>query len=564
MIRTGWLVAATLGAALWPGPSLSVQSRPEGRRVALIIGIDSYVHLKGLTEATRDAWAITAVLKEKAKFSVVTTIADPASAAELRAGIDAFIAAIQPNDAVVVYYAGHGIQSKGRNFLVPPDLPANEATLEKAGIPVDALLTGVQKRSAALTILMLDACRNNPLGGEAGLARMEPGPNTWIEFAAEAGKTAADGAFMRHLLAELPKPGLPLNEVFQNVRSRLKQQSGAAAQNTLSINNLEINFFFVPGERVSGDDALATLKRIADELPRGDMGQRRAVESLIQAGHSLSGTTLLQGLLLAKAALDGGQLSRARMKGTDLSEATLRKADLSAADLQLAVLTGVDASGASLEGASISFGDAAANFTGVRAADSGWFGVRAERAVFTNAQLQRAGFMFANLRGANFNGAHLENAFFIGSDLTGATFDGATLENTDFAGAIVDGVTLTPTQLKNACESDEAGSVTESFGVVVMEVIPNSRFDGGLEYSRFLDQRYAYLLPSNGLPTCRKRELKDRVWYPVWHSARGEHVRRDVALQVTQKFLEQAGRRAAVRNRVDEHFAWLIKTQRGR
>ena len=539
--------------------------------MALAIGIDSYTHFKGLSGATTDAWAITAVLAQKGKFDV-TTIVDPATGAGLRAGIDKFVAGLQAGDHVVIYYAGHGIQSKGVNYLVPPDMPANESSLVKMGLTVNALLAEVGKKAPGVTILMLDACRDNPLGGgTGGLASMQSsqlGSNTWIEFAAEANKTAADGKFMEQLIVELQKPGLPINEVFQNVRGRLTRIT-QGSQVTLSINKLEINFYFIPGEAVSADSALATLQRAAEALPQGDLGQTRALEAMIGAGRSLAGTDLLQGLPLIKATLDGADLSTARMLGTNLDAARMQGANLSGANLALTILNGVDATKATFARASLIFTDAkGANFTGVHAEDTNWLAARADEGIFAGAHLQRAGFMFANLRGANFNGAHLEGAFFVGSDLTGATFEGATLDNTDFTGAIVNGVKLTPTQIKQACETTldglGPGMFARSFGVTVTEVIPSSRFDGGYEYRHFINKRYPFNLESNGLPACRKRELKERIWYPVWSSSRGEQVRADAGLNISQKLLQQAGRRASVTDRVDQHFAWLWKTQQGK
>jgi uncharacterized protein YjbI with pentapeptide repeats len=540
--------------------------------MALAIGIDSYAHFKGLSGATTDAWAITAMLAQKGKFDV-TTIADPATGADLRAGIAKFVAGLQPGDHVVIYYAGHGIQSNGVNYLVPPDLPASESSLPKLALTVNALLADVGKKAPGVTILILDACRDNPLGGggAAGLASMQSsqlGSNTWIEFAAEANKTAADGKFMEQLIVELQKPGLPINEVFQNVRSRLNRVT-QGGQVTLSLNKLEINFYFIPGEAVSADSALATLQRAAEALPQGDLGQTRAVEALVGSGRSLAGTDLLQGLPLVKARLDGAQLSTARMIGTNLNGAQLQGADLSGANLAMTILNGADATKATFARASLIFTEATgANFTGVNAEDSNWLAARADTGIFAGAHLQRAGFMFANLRGANFNGAHLEGAFFVGSDLTGATFEGATLDNTDFTGAIVSGVKLTPAQIKHACETTldglGPGMFARSFGVTITEVIPSTRFDGGYEYRDFLNKRYPFNLESNGLPACRKRELKERIWYPVWSSSRGEQVKTDGGLNISQKLMQQAGRRASVRDRVEQHFAWLWKTQQGK
>ena len=540
--------------------------------MALVVGINAYDHFKGLVQAVPDASSLGAMLKEKANFTV-SAVMDPATGAELRAQIDRFIRSLQPGDTVVVYYAGHGIQSQGRNYLVPADLPADESSLQKMGVAVDALLGEIARKSPALTVLMLDACRNNPLGGgTSGLASMAStaiGPNTWIEFAAEPNRTAEDGAFMRQLLAELPKPGLSLSDLFQRVRGNLAQAS-KGEQRPLSTNNVTINFYFIAApETARNDSSMATLERIAQAMPRGDAGQKNAVETIIQSGQSLSATTLLQGLSLTSARLDGGQLSAARMMGTDLTGASMKGIDLSSANLAMAILNRATAPDAALDGAGLSFVDAdSIDLTAARAAGTNWFAARVPKGIFKDAQLQRAGFMFANLRGANFDGARLNGAVFVGSDLTGATFEGATLDNTDFTGSIMNGVKLTAAQMKQACETRREGTATgaagERISVTIMEVIPNPRMDGGQEYRSFFGKTYHYNLETNGLPACRPREFKDDVWFPIWRSRFGEHIRSDAGLRVSQKFLDQAGRRSAVVDRIEQHFEWLWKALEGK
>ena len=497
----------------------------------------------------------------------VADVMDPLTAEDLRAGIDNFIASLNPGDTVVIYYAGHGIQSKGRNYLVPADLPASESSVLAKGLAVDALLADVRRKAPGLTLLMLDACRNNPLAvGASGLASMEStaiGTNTWIEFAAEPNKTAEDGAFMRHLLDELPKPGISLSDLFVNVRRSLLQTS-KIGQSTRSTSNITVNnFYFIAGDAVRVESPMSVLERIAETMPRAEAGQTKAVETIIRSGQSLAATPLLQGLSLTKAQLDGARLSEARMMGADLTGASLKKADLASANLALAVLDRANVNESRLEGAAFTFADAeGTDFSGARAADARWVAVRAPKVVFRNADLRRAGFMFADLRGAAFDGASLAGAVFIGSDLTGATFENATLDNTDFTGSVVDGVSLTPAQMQGACETPRSAG-GERISITVFEITQNANVSGGQDYRTLVERAGSYTLETNGLPTCRRREVKDGVWYPIRQSGGREHIRGDLALRLSEKFLSQAGRRTAVRNRVEGHFDWLWKALRG-
>ena len=207
-------------------------------------------------------------------------------------------------------------------------------------------------------------------------------------------------------------------------------------------------------------------------------------------------------------------------------------------------------------------------FAGTNASDTNWFAVRAQKATFTKAVLQRASFMFADLRNAVFDGANLRGAFFIGSDLRGASFNGAILDNTDFTGAIVDGIQLTPDQIRSACETPmpamTPGQFAYAFSLALVEVIPNQRFDGGYEYARFIDAQYPFDLLPNGLDACKPRDVTEGRWSPVSRVPSGDRIRTDASARLSHKLLQQPGRRAAVRERVEQHFAWLWQMQKGR
>ena len=138
----------------------------EPARRALVIGIATYVELAELKEAAGDAMKIADALAREESGFVVTSIIDADTEAEaLRRGVKTFVASINPGDAVVIYYAGHGVQASGTNYLLPADFPKNPGRLKTHAIDIKALLKDVEARQPLVRVLVLDACRNNPFAG---------------------------------------------------------------------------------------------------------------------------------------------------------------------------------------------------------------------------------------------------------------------------------------------------------------------------------------------------------------------------------------------------------------
>src|SRR5712672_4346235 len=169
------------------------------------------------------------MLKAAGFDSVESKLNVPAN--DLRKTLRDFAAKIRDADIAVVYYAGHGIELDGTNYLIPGD-----ATLETDGdvldetIPLDRVLFAVEP-AKQLRLIILDACRDNPFAKTMkrtiasravgrGLAKVEPtSPNTMIAFAAKAGSTAYDGdnqssPFTAALVKYLTRPGLDLRKAF--------------------------------------------------------------------------------------------------------------------------------------------------------------------------------------------------------------------------------------------------------------------------------------------------------------------------------------------------------------
>jgi hypothetical protein len=157
---------------------------------------------------------------------------------QMRRDLADFVDRVQPGDLVVIYYSGHGIEVRGANYLLPVDVKANatESSIPIVGINAQAILGQLAEAQAAVRVMILDACRDNPLKGTrslggGGLAKMEDS-GAMIVFATEAGKTASDnrrgrnGLFTTHLLAGLKNQNWSFDEALDWAAQRVYEESG--------------------------------------------------------------------------------------------------------------------------------------------------------------------------------------------------------------------------------------------------------------------------------------------------------------------------------------------------
>jgi uncharacterized caspase-like protein len=219
----GIIVLAAISFGLLGQPAMA------DKRVALVIGNSAYQKVTRLTNPANDSGVMAETLKN-AGFDVVDLKRD-LNVNQMRRTLREFSDRVRDADVAVVYYAGHGMEIDGTNYLIPVD-----AVLERdldafdEAIPLDRILAVIEP-ARQLRLVILDACRDNPfnetmkrtIGSRAigrGLAKVEPSsPNTLIAFAAKAGSTASDGdsknsPFTAALVKYLPKPGLDLRKAF--------------------------------------------------------------------------------------------------------------------------------------------------------------------------------------------------------------------------------------------------------------------------------------------------------------------------------------------------------------
>ena len=226
--------------AVWLTSLLSQPAFAE-KRVALVIGNSAYKNVNQLQNPANDAAAVVAMFK-KAGFDSVDARLN-LSIVDMRRALREFGTKTRDADVAVIYYAGHGIELDGTNYLIPVDatLETDTDVLDET-FPLDRVLFTVEP-AKTLRLVILDACRDNPfaktmkrtVGSRAigrGLAKVEPSsPNTMIAFAAKAGSTASDGGsknspFATALVEHLTQPGLDLRKAFGFVRDDVLKATG--------------------------------------------------------------------------------------------------------------------------------------------------------------------------------------------------------------------------------------------------------------------------------------------------------------------------------------------------
>jgi uncharacterized caspase-like protein len=220
---------------------LANQSALAGKRVALVIGNSNYQNVAALANPANDAAAITQML-EKASFDVVDSRRDLQST-EMRRALRDFTDKARGADIAVIYFAGHGLEVDGTNYVVPVGATLErDADADDEAISLNRILLAAEP-AIQLRLIILDACRDNPFTKKMkrtiasrslgrGLVGVEPNkPNTFIAFAAKEGSTAADGdgpnsPFSAALLKHLTKPGLDIRKAFGYVRDDVMRATG--------------------------------------------------------------------------------------------------------------------------------------------------------------------------------------------------------------------------------------------------------------------------------------------------------------------------------------------------
>ena len=200
-------------------------------RVALVIGNDQYP-ADPLRNAANDAQAVAKTLSDLGFKVMIKTNADYAT---MRSVAVEFARVMEGATAAVFYYAGHGIQYRGQNYLIPIDARlTSEASIAFNAMPVTQILDTMDDAKVRHKFIILDACRNNPFSNvftSTGLAKIQAPAGTIVSFAAAAGQVAPDGAeganslYTRTMITEMRDPQQQAAAMFQRVQTLVAQES---------------------------------------------------------------------------------------------------------------------------------------------------------------------------------------------------------------------------------------------------------------------------------------------------------------------------------------------------
>src|SRR5258707_5649558 len=217
-----WTLLALLSGAM-PGHAQT--------RVALVIGNSGYRNVPALANPGNDAADVAASL-QRLGFTVRRII--NGTSEDMRLALRDFAPQARRSEMAVVFFAGHGIEIGGDNWLIPVDAELKEDIAAEHEAVALRSLVPIVGAASKLGLIILDACRNNPFAArmprsipvravERGLARVEPAGSVLVAFAAKEGTTASDGTgrnspFTAALLRHIETPGLEGNYLFRNVR----------------------------------------------------------------------------------------------------------------------------------------------------------------------------------------------------------------------------------------------------------------------------------------------------------------------------------------------------------
>lgn len=260
----------------------------EARRVALVVGIDNYQQVEKLSRARNDATAVAAQLTT-AGFEVILRT-DPDRRA-LSVALSEFEDRLRGAEVGMFFFAGHGVEIRGTNVLLPADIPStlSEAIILREGLLLTDLAQTMSDSGVRYSALIIDACRDNPLPRQAGrstgrtrgLGRADAPRGTYVVYSAGIGEAALDrlsdadispnSVFTRHLLPALAEPGVSLDAAVKQVRERVRADAAMVrhAQNPAIYDQATGELYLIPPAPRPEAPAANTAPSVALPPPPG-------------------------------------------------------------------------------------------------------------------------------------------------------------------------------------------------------------------------------------------------------------------------------------------------------
>lgn len=265
------------------------------QRLALVIGNAAYP-TEPLQNPANDARDLAQVLS-KLGFEVIHR--ENLSQNDMKKSIRTFGKKLQGGGVGLFYYAGHGVQVDGKNYLIPVNAAVNsEREVEYESVDVGFVLAQMEAARNPLNIVILDACRNNPFSrsfrsSTRGLASIDAPAGTLIAYATAPGSVASDGnagngLYTQELLANMRQPELKIEEVFKRVRIGVQQKT-AGKQVPWESSSLTGDFYFITEKNRDKLAQLPPLKPIAQTAP-----QEATRQKLQQSAEDISGNWLAE------------------------------------------------------------------------------------------------------------------------------------------------------------------------------------------------------------------------------------------------------------------------------
>jgi len=235
-----------------PNSPHSGTSADTGKRLALVMGNANY-KVRPLKNTGNDADDVSRSLRSTG-FEVIDL--RDATLSQMRSAVRQFGDRLVNNDVGLVYYSGHGVEVKGRNYFIPVNADIQrEDEIADQGLDVSLILEKMSTAGKGVNILIVDACRDDPFGrsfrsSSRGLAQMDAPRGTIIAYATSPGKVASDGdpkernsPYTKHLVKAMQSPNKPIEQVFKEVR-RAVQDETKNQQTPWENTSLSGDFFF--------------------------------------------------------------------------------------------------------------------------------------------------------------------------------------------------------------------------------------------------------------------------------------------------------------------------------
>ena len=298
----GWnfMAFALVALACWS----IIQPAAAQNRMALIIGNADY-SFAPLRNPVNDAVDMEQALRQ-AGFAV--TLVTNASRQRMQAAVDEFSARLSDQDIALFYFSGHGVQIEDRNYLIPvnADLRTQQDAKEQS-LDMAAALAALNGSGVAASIVILDACRNNPLPAATrsltrGLARQtSTATGTFISFSTSPGAVALDGEgrnspYTKNLVTAITTPGLSLEETFKRTLKAVHEETKGVQTPWIS-SSFFGDFTFIEGEETQtaavepdGSDTAAATEDLSSASRESSKPNPADVPKVVEGTYDVRGT----------------------------------------------------------------------------------------------------------------------------------------------------------------------------------------------------------------------------------------------------------------------------------